>query len=212
MHCNWFHRPFVKLFNRALRLLPIRSSVHRSLKRAHLLMLRTTSTLSSTIKSKTRKPLVRMLLRDKPLSQVPVCFRRSELAIQREAIHADVPFASSSGSTSTARIPTHGASRSTSTAASLVRRRCSGAGAGRRKPWIYCLCLCAILPWTSTAFFFSNLRFLDLRLQPPQPMMAGMAGVPPGAFIPSPYMQPMPYPPNMHPPNGQRASSALPRY
>ncbi|KAL5526582.1 PBP1 [Sanghuangporus sanghuang] len=38
---------------------------------------------------------------------------------------------------------------------------------------------------------------------PGQPMMAGMAGVPPGAFIPSPYMQPMPYPPNMHHPNGQ---------
>ena len=34
-------------------------------------------------------------------------------------------------------------------------------------------------------------------------MMAGMAGVPPGAFIPH-YMQPMPYPPNMPPPNGQR--------
>ncbi|KAI5122298.1 hypothetical protein M0805_002375 [Coniferiporia weirii] len=39
--------------------------------------------------------------------------------------------------------------------------------------------------------------------QHPQPMMAGMAGVPPGAFVPGPYMQHMPYPPNMPPPNGQ---------
>ncbi|THH09159.1 hypothetical protein EW145_g2218 [Phellinidium pouzarii] len=38
--------------------------------------------------------------------------------------------------------------------------------------------------------------------QHPQPMMAGMPGVPPG-FVPAPYMQHMPYPPNMPPPNGQ---------
>ncbi|EIM91286.1 uncharacterized protein STEHIDRAFT_48397 [Stereum hirsutum FP-91666 SS1] len=34
-------------------------------------------------------------------------------------------------------------------------------------------------------------------------MMPGMAPPPPGAFIPGPYMQHMPYPPTMPPPNGQ---------
>ncbi|KLO17196.1 hypothetical protein SCHPADRAFT_900824 [Schizopora paradoxa] len=38
---------------------------------------------------------------------------------------------------------------------------------------------------------------------PPQMMAAAMPGMPPGAFVPSPYMQHMPYPPNMPPPNGQ---------
>jgi hypothetical protein len=33
-------------------------------------------------------------------------------------------------------------------------------------------------------------------------MMPGMAPPPPGAYIPGPFMQPMPYP-NMHPPGGE---------
>ena len=37
-------------------------------------------------------------------------------------------------------------------------------------------------------------------LQMVQPMMPGMAPPPPGAYMPGPYMQPMPYP--MPPPNG----------
>jgi hypothetical protein len=39
---------------------------------------------------------------------------------------------------------------------------------------------------------------------PGQPMMPGMAPPgPPGAYMPGPFMQPMPYPPGMGPPNGQ---------
>jgi hypothetical protein len=37
--------------------------------------------------------------------------------------------------------------------------------------------------------------------------MPGMAPPgPPGAYMPGPFMQPMPYPPGMGPPNGQRES------
>src|ERR1700721_3047349 len=36
-------------------------------------------------------------------------------------------------------------------------------------------------------------------------MMPGMPP-PPGAYMPGPFMQPMPYPPGMVPPNGQRES------
>ncbi|KAI0250212.1 hypothetical protein BJV78DRAFT_1283349 [Lactifluus subvellereus] len=36
---------------------------------------------------------------------------------------------------------------------------------------------------------------------PGQPMMPGMAPPPPGAYMPGPFMQPMPYPPTMPPPN-----------
>ncbi|KAH8118051.1 hypothetical protein DFH11DRAFT_1572083 [Phellopilus nigrolimitatus] len=46
--------------------------------------------------------------------------------------------------------------------------------------------------------------------QPHQPMMSQMAGVPPGAFVPGPYMQHMPYPPNMPPPNGQPPQQYMP--
>jgi hypothetical protein len=37
-------------------------------------------------------------------------------------------------------------------------------------------------------------------------MMPGMPPPPPGAYMPGPFMQPMPYPPGMVPPNGQRES------
>ena len=38
-------------------------------------------------------------------------------------------------------------------------------------------------------------------------MMPGMAPPgPPGTYMPGPFMQPMPYPPGMPPPNGQRES------
>ncbi len=53
--------------------------------------------------------------------------------------------------------------------------------------------------------FTCNL-FADFRQPPPQMMAAAMPGMPPGAFVQSPYMQHMPYPPNMPPPNGQRES------
>lgn len=42
-----------------------------------------------------------------------------------------------------------------------------------------------------------------------QPMMHGMAPPPPGAYVSSPFMQPMPYPPGM-PPNGQPMYAASP--
>ena len=38
-------------------------------------------------------------------------------------------------------------------------------------------------------------------------MMPGMAPPPPGTYIPGPFMQPMPYPPSMPPPNGEYWSS-----
>lgn len=40
---------------------------------------------------------------------------------------------------------------------------------------------------------------------PGQPMMPGMAPPgPPGPYMPGHFMQPMPYPPGMPPPNGER--------
>ncbi|KAI6034817.1 hypothetical protein EDC04DRAFT_2201828 [Pisolithus marmoratus] len=42
-----------------------------------------------------------------------------------------------------------------------------------------------------------------------QPMMHGMAPPPPGAYVSTPFMQPMPYPPGM-PPNGQPMYAASP--
>ncbi|KAI0058177.1 hypothetical protein BV25DRAFT_1919547 [Artomyces pyxidatus] len=44
---------------------------------------------------------------------------------------------------------------------------------------------------------------------PGQPMMPGMAPPPPGAYMPGPFMQPMPYPPNMPPPNAMYASPQM---
>ena len=41
-------------------------------------------------------------------------------------------------------------------------------------------------------------------------MMQGMPPPgPPGAYIPGPYMQPMPYPPGMPPPNGTHLASLM---
>ncbi|KAH7884723.1 hypothetical protein F5I97DRAFT_1491510 [Phlebopus sp. FC_14] len=45
-------------------------------------------------------------------------------------------------------------------------------------------------------------RFVYYPYYSGQPMMPGMAPPPPGAYVPAPFMQPMPYPPGM-PPNGQ---------
>ncbi|KAI9512104.1 hypothetical protein F5148DRAFT_1273963 [Russula earlei] len=42
---------------------------------------------------------------------------------------------------------------------------------------------------------------------PGQPMMPGMAPPPPGAYIPAPFVQPMPYPPAMPPPNATMYAS-----
>ncbi|KAF8486095.1 hypothetical protein DFH94DRAFT_710449 [Russula ochroleuca] len=42
---------------------------------------------------------------------------------------------------------------------------------------------------------------------PGQPMMPGMAPPPPGTYIPGPFVQPMPYPPNMPPPNAAMYAS-----
>ncbi|KAI0039657.1 hypothetical protein FA95DRAFT_1684189 [Auriscalpium vulgare] len=44
---------------------------------------------------------------------------------------------------------------------------------------------------------------------PGQPMMPGMAPPPPGAYMPAPFMQHMPYPPNMPPPNAMYASPQM---
>jgi hypothetical protein len=40
-------------------------------------------------------------------------------------------------------------------------------------------------------------------------MMPGMAPPPPGAYIPGPFVQPMPYPPTMPPPNGESVPTRL---
>ncbi|KZT00785.1 uncharacterized protein LAESUDRAFT_526852 [Laetiporus sulphureus 93-53] len=116
------------------------------------------------------------------------------MAIQRQAVHADVP---SIAGPASAAVAAHGTSSSTADAAAIIRGRHSRAS--RRRSWIR-LCLPALrLPWTGALHVVSGQRRCTdgmCPLQYPQPMMPGMAPPPPGAYMPAPppFMQPMPYP------------------
>jgi hypothetical protein len=62
---------------------------------------------------------------------------------------------------------------------------------------------CLLLPLLPRTGVHIRISCVESCSQLAQPMMPGMAPPPPGAYVSSPFMQPMAYPPGM-PPNGQR--------
>jgi len=120
------------------------------------------------------------------------------LAIQRQALHADVPTTSTP---SCATWRAHAATCPDPHASSIVRRRLRGPGCSTATPRL-CLLSAIWIPASSPSSlcYFHGVLCLSLFFQH---MMPGMPPPgPPGAYMPGPYMQHMPYPPGMPPPNG----------
>ena len=125
------------------------------------------------------------------------CLYSADLAVQRQAVHADVPPYPGPAS---AVLSAHGAPWAPTSHASRDVRggpRCASGA------WWIRVCVPAILPRTGafilTGWMVGSPR-LTVREQMMQPMMPGMPPPPPG-YMPGPYMQHMPYP--MPPPNGE---------
>lgn len=123
------------------------------------------------------------------------------MAVQWQTAHADVP--AHPGSAATAVAADGSSWAATADAPCDVPRgrpRCTGAA------WI-CVLPAIRVPRTGMGCFIGFLVFLvslyglmTSCFQMVPQMMPGMAPPPPGAYIPGPYMQPMPYP---MPPNGE---------
>lgn len=110
------------------------------------------------------------------------------LALQWQALHAYVP--SPATPIASATRP-HRATRSATRLTPCIRRQ-------RRTT-------CLLLPILSRTGVHVPVSCVESFSNLAQPMMPGMAPPPPGAYVSSPFMQPMAYPPGM-PPNGQRES------